>query len=50
MVENNWGQIPIVDEENRIIGIVTRTDLIKLWDDSSSPATPIEPNRGFAKP
>ncbi len=33
MIESGWGQIPVVDENNRIIGIVTRTDLIKTWDD-----------------
>ncbi len=33
MIESHWGQIPVVDEQDRIIGIVTRTDLIKLWDD-----------------
>jgi tRNA nucleotidyltransferase (CCA-adding enzyme) len=32
MVESDWGQIPVVDEEGQIVGIVTRTDLIKLWD------------------
>ena len=37
MIETNWGQIPVVDENDRIIGIVTRTDLIKLWDDISLP-------------
>jgi tRNA nucleotidyltransferase (CCA-adding enzyme) len=32
MIESGWGQIPVVDSENRaIVGIVTRTDLIKLW-------------------
>jgi len=30
MVEHGLGQIPVV-EEGRIVGIVTRTDLIKLW-------------------
>ncbi len=30
MIESGWGQIPIV-EGNRIIGVVTRTDLITLW-------------------
>ncbi len=33
MIESQWGQIPVVDEQDRIIGIVTRTDLIKLWND-----------------
>jgi tRNA nucleotidyltransferase (CCA-adding enzyme) len=37
MVDHNWGQIPVVDETGSIIGIVTRTDLIKLWDDSRRP-------------
>ncbi len=31
MVKSGWGQIPVVDAENRLIGIVTRTDLIKHW-------------------
>ncbi len=40
MIESGWGQIPVVDGAGQIIGIVTRTDLIKLWgeegDDSHS--------------
>jgi tRNA nucleotidyltransferase (CCA-adding enzyme) len=31
MVNADWGQIPIVTPDNRLIGIVTRTDLIKHW-------------------
>ncbi len=32
MIESGWGQIPVIDPETQeIIGIVTRTDLIKLW-------------------
>ncbi|MBZ0285067.1 MAG: CBS domain-containing protein [Anaerolineae bacterium] len=31
IVETGWGQIPVVDDSNQIIGIVTRTDLIKHW-------------------
>ena len=31
MMRSGWGQIPVVDAQGRIIGIVTRTDLIKLW-------------------
>ncbi len=38
MIESNWGQIPVVDADNRIIGIVTRTDLIKLWDEAALPS------------
>lgn len=37
MVEHDWGQIPVVNEHGQIIGIVTRTDLIKLWDESTLP-------------
>ena len=36
MIESNWGQIPVVDN-GQIIGIVTRTDLIKLWDEANLP-------------
>lgn len=31
MVKSKWGQIPIQDGSGKIIGIVTRTDLIKHW-------------------
>ncbi|MHB0876131.1 MAG: CBS domain-containing protein, partial [Anaerolineae bacterium] len=41
MTEHNLGQIPVV-EDGRVIGIVTRTDLIKLW---SSEAEPVKPPR-----
>ena len=37
MIDSNWGQIPVVDDGGDIIGIVTRTDLIKLWDEASRP-------------
>ncbi|HXF64685.1 MAG TPA: CBS domain-containing protein, partial [Caldilineaceae bacterium] len=37
MIDSNWGQIPVADERGRIIGIVTRTDLIKLWDEAGLP-------------
>ncbi|MEP7291396.1 MAG: CBS domain-containing protein, partial [Chloroflexota bacterium] len=39
MVSSGWGQIPVVDDANKLIGIVTRTDLIKYW----AKAHPIEP-------
>ena len=32
MIESGWGQIPVVEPTSgQIVGIVTRTDLIKLW-------------------
>jgi tRNA nucleotidyltransferase (CCA-adding enzyme) len=31
MVESDWGQIPVVNGNHKLIGIVTRTDLIKHW-------------------
>ncbi len=44
MVESRWGQIPVVDTENRIIGIVTRTDLINYWARSHPKMAPIRQN------
>ena len=40
MMESGWGQIPVVDEHGEMVGIVTRTDLLKLWatpEDELSP-------------
>jgi tRNA nucleotidyltransferase (CCA-adding enzyme) len=31
MMRSGWGQIPVVDETDEMIGIVTRTDLINHW-------------------
>ncbi|MCZ7539584.1 MAG: CBS domain-containing protein [Anaerolineae bacterium] len=31
MMRSGWGQIPVVDERGTLLGIVTRTDLIKRW-------------------
>ncbi|MFW5772090.1 MAG: CBS domain-containing protein [Phototrophicaceae bacterium] len=37
MVASSWGQIPVVDA-GRLIGVVTRTDLIKHWAAAHPPA------------
>jgi len=29
MMDSGWGQVPVVDSEGRVVGIVTRTDLLK---------------------
>jgi len=31
LVDSGWGQIPIIDDAGKLIGIVTRTDLLKYW-------------------
>lgn len=46
MVESGWGQIPVVDETDRLIGIVTRTDLIKHWA-QMHPTQPVQPQKVF---
>lgn len=48
MVESGWGQVPVVDENKRLIGIVTRTDLLKHWAEvhprvSGAPADSLMP-------
>ena len=36
--DTGWGQVPVVDESSgEILGIVTRTDLIRLWAEPASP-------------
>ncbi len=39
MIEHGWGQVPVVDGDGNLIGIVTRTDLIKLWGEGDGEAT-----------
>jgi tRNA nucleotidyltransferase (CCA-adding enzyme) len=36
MTDSGWGQIPVVDEDGSVIGIVTRTDLLKTLTPSNS--------------
>jgi tRNA nucleotidyltransferase (CCA-adding enzyme) len=43
MVESGWGQIPVA-QDGKLIGIVTRTDLIKHWARVHPPAPPSEPH------
>lgn len=31
MMRSGWGQIPVLDDSGALLGIVTRTDLIKQW-------------------
>ncbi len=47
IVESGWGQIPVLDDDDELIGVVTRTDLIKHWADRHprsprrEPSTPL---------
>ena len=41
IVDSGWGQIPIINDANELIGIVTRTDLIKHWADTHPEAEAI---------
>lgn len=34
MRESGWGQLPVIDQDDRILGIITRTDLIRYWSQS----------------
>ena len=40
MIESGWGQIPVVDDQGHMIGIVTRTDLLKLWGEEEAVTPP----------
>ncbi|MBZ0278549.1 MAG: CBS domain-containing protein, partial [Anaerolineae bacterium] len=44
MVASGWGQIPVLDDAGKLLGIVTRTDLIKHWA-TIHPAAPQAENR-----
>jgi tRNA nucleotidyltransferase (CCA-adding enzyme) len=38
MTEHDWGQVPVLDAgTGKLVGIVTRTDLIKQWETSAQP-------------
>ncbi len=36
MTSSGWGQIPVVDQDSKIVGIVTRTDLINTFPQNRS--------------
>ena len=40
MIESGWGQIPVLGENNQMVGIVTRTDLLKLWGEERATEHP----------
>ena len=40
MATSGWGQIPVVDNEGELIGIVTRTDLLKTLEGAPPAALP----------
>lgn len=42
IVSSGWGQIPVTDGDGKLIGIVTRTDLIKHWA-QTHPAVSVRP-------
>lgn len=44
MVASGWGQIPVLSDAGKLLGIVTRTDLIKHWA-TIHPAAPQAENR-----
>lgn len=38
MMHSGWGQVPVVDDQGRVVGIVTRTDLIRRWGQEPLPS------------
>lgn len=36
MVENNIGRVPLIDRDNKLAGIITRTDILRYWNDLDS--------------
>ncbi len=47
MLEHDVGRLLVVDEERRLLGIITRTDLLKLWPDLSGTGQRPAPNWAF---
>ncbi|MDZ4763464.1 MAG: CBS domain-containing protein [Chloroflexota bacterium] len=48
MAARGWGQIPVVDSDGALIGIVTRTDLIQHWARTHPRVTPRPPAASFS--
>ncbi|MCZ7542638.1 MAG: CBS domain-containing protein [Anaerolineae bacterium] len=40
MLRSGWGQVPVVNGDGVLLGVVTRTDLIKLWGSGWTAASP----------
>jgi tRNA nucleotidyltransferase (CCA-adding enzyme) len=38
MITHGWGQVPVVDGDGQVIGIVTRTDVLKRWAAHAQPS------------
>jgi tRNA nucleotidyltransferase (CCA-adding enzyme) len=38
MMQSGWGQLPVVNGDGKVLGIVTRTDLLKHWSQPKSAA------------
>lgn len=39
MMQSGWGQLPVVNGDGKVLGIVTRTDLLKHWSQPKAPAS-----------
>lgn len=49
MTESGWGQIPVVDESGSLVGIVTRTDLLKTLATANNTRRGLQPAAGLAR-